>query len=62
MFNDLLWWMKKLWNRTGSVYLVTEIDVEPVVKKPVPRKKASVKKTQPVLAKKKPAVKKTIKK
>ena len=61
MFNDLLVWMKKLWNQIGTASLVTEIKLEPV-KKPVVKKKPSVKKTQPVLAKKKPAVKKVVKK
>ena len=63
MFNDLLLWIKKLWNQTGAVSLVPEATPEVVVpKNSAWRKRASVKKVQPVLVKKKPAVKKAPKK
>ena len=62
MFKGLLLWMKRLCNQTGKSSLASEIKPEVVAPKPVPKKKVSVKKTQPVLAKKKPGIKKTVKK
>jgi hypothetical protein len=63
MFNDLLLWIKKLWNQTGAVSSVPEAVPEVVApKNSAWRKRASVKKVQPVLVKKKPAVKKASKK